>query len=267
MLRRVWAALLLVVLALACSRAPFTRRSQLILVSAEQEMELGAQAFRQVLSKSDVETSDRYVEPVERIGQRLARVAERPDYEWRFAVIDDPRQVNAFALPGGKVAVYTGIFPVARDSDGLAVVMGHELAHVIARHGAERISQGLAAQLGASVLGAAVGGGPNANLIMAAYGLGTQLGVLLPYGRTQESEADRIGLILMAKAGYDPRAALGFWERMARASGSSGSPPEFLSTHPSHATREEQIRGWLPEATSYFEQASRAPVETLPAAR
>src|SRR4029453_3192976 len=175
--------------------------------------------------------SDRYLEPVRRIGERLASAAERPDYKWEYAVIDDPKQINAFALPGGKVAVYTGILPVAQDSDGLAVVMGHEIAHVIARHGAERISQGLATQLGAEVLGAAAGGGPQANVLLAAYGLGAQLGVLLPYSRTQESEADHIGLILMAKAGYDPRAAPEFWKRMAKAA-SGGGTPDFLPPHP-----------------------------------
>ena len=255
--------MLLLLLVVACQQVPFTNRSQLILVSAEEEMKLGAQAFREVLAKSPVVTSDRYVEPVRRIGERLARAADRPDYRWEFAVIDDPMQVNAFALPGGKVAVYTGLLPVAQDSDGLAVVMGHEIAHVIARHGAERMSQGLAQQLGANVLGAAVGGSPSGNLLLAAYGLGTQLGVLLPYSRTQESEADHIGLIMMAKAGYDPRAAVGFWQRMARAS-SGGGAPEFLSTHPSHGTREQQISEWIPEALRYFEATSRAPVERLP---
>ena len=250
-------------LAVACQQVPFTNRSQLILVSTEEETKLGAQAYREVLAKSPTVKSDRYVTPVRRIGERLARAAERPDYKWEFAVIDDPKQVNAFALPGGKVAVYTGILPVAQDSDGLAVVMGHEIAHVIARHGAERMSQGLAAELGANVLGAAAGGGPQANLLLAAYGLGAQLGVLLPYSRTQESEADHIGLILMAKAGYDPRAATGFWERMARAS-SGGGTPEFLSTHPGHETREQQIREWLPEAMQHFSATARAPVERLP---
>lgn len=260
-MRRSVALLLLFIV--ACTQAPITNRSQLILVSPQEEMKLGAQAYREVLTKSPVVKSDRYAAPVRRIGERLARAAERSDYEWEFAVIDDPMQINAFALPGGKVAVYTGLLPVAQDSDGLAVVMGHEIAHVIARHGAERISQGLATQLGANVLGAAVGGGPQGNLILAAYGLGAQLGVLLPYSRTQEAEADYIGLILMAKAGYDPRAAIGFWERMARAS-SGGGTPEFLSTHPGHETRETQIREWLPEAVRYFEATSRAPVERLP---
>ena len=253
----------LLLILVACTQAPVTHRSQLILVSAEEETKLGAQAYREVLSKSPTVKSDRYVDPVRRIGERLARAADRSDYKWEFAVIDDPKQVNAFALPGGKVAVYTGILPVAQDSDGLAVVMGHEIAHVIARHGAERMSQGLATQLGANVLGAAVGGTPSGNLLLAAYGLGAQLGVLLPYSRTQESEADHIGLILMAKAGYDPRAATAFWERMARASSGGGSP-EFVSTHPGHETREQQIRAWLPEALQHFNATARAPVERLP---
>lgn len=255
---------LLLLLAAACTQVPFTNRSQLILVSAEEEAKLGAQAYREVLAKSPTAKSDRYVE-VRRIGERLAQAANRSDYRWEFAVIDDPMQINAFALPGGKVAVYTGILPVAQDSDGLAVVMGHEIAHVIARHGAERMSQGLATQLGANVLGAAVGGGPQGNLLLAAYGLGAQLGVLLPYSRTQESEADHIGLVLMAQAGYDPRAATSFWERMARASGGKG-PPEFLATHPSHDTREQQIQAWIPEALRYFEATARAPVARLPGA-
>jgi predicted Zn-dependent protease len=256
---------LFLLLVVACTQTPFTKRSQLILVSTEEETKLGAQAYREVLSKSPTVTSGQYVTPVRRIGERLARAADRPDYKWEFAVIDDPKQINAFALPGGKVAVYTGILPVAQDSDGLAVVMGHEIAHVIARHGAERISQGLATQLGAEVLGAAAGGGPQANVLLAAYGLGAQLGVLLPYSRTQESEADHIGLILMAKAGYDPRTAPEFWQRMSHAA-SGGRSPEFLSTHPNPETREQQIRAWLPEALGYLQATARAPVERLPGA-
>ena len=130
--------LLFALVAVACQQVPFTNRSQLILISAEEESKLGAQAYREVLSKSPTLKSGRYVDPVRRIGERLAQAAERPDYAWEFSVIDDPKQINAVALPGGKVAVYTGIFPVAQDSDGLAVVMGHEIAHVIARHGAPR---------------------------------------------------------------------------------------------------------------------------------
>src|SRR5881409_4049068 len=258
------AAIVLVLLELvACMRAPYTRRSQLILVSAQEENELGARAFNEVLTKSRVDQAASVNRPIEEVGQRIARVADRPDYRWRFVVIDDPKQQNAFALPGGKVAVYTGLFPLAESSNGLAVVLGHEIAHALARHGAERMSQGLVAQAGGSLLGAWLGGGPGPNTILAAYGLGAQLGVLLPYSRTQESEADHIGLLLMARAGYDPRGALAFWQRMERAAG--GAPPEFLSTHPSHGTREQQIQAWLPEAMRYYEASAHAGVEPLPA--
>ncbi|HEY3186492.1 MAG TPA: M48 family metallopeptidase [Solirubrobacteraceae bacterium] len=246
----------------ACSTVPYTRRSQLILVSSEEETKLGAQAFKEVLGKSRIDDRPIVRRPVEDVGQRIARAANRPDYRWEFAVIDDPKQENAFALPGGKVAVYTGLFPVAETTNGLAVVLGHEIAHVLARHGAERMSQAMAAQAGGTFLGALLGSGPGTSAILAAYGLGAQLGVLLPYSRTQESEADHIGLILMARAGYDPRSALAFWQRMEHAGGAS--PPEFLSTHPTHGTREQQIQAWLPEAARYFDASARAAVEPLP---
>ncbi len=259
------AARALAVLALlACARAPYTRRSQLILVSSEEETKLGTQAFGEVLKKSRVDARPAVNRPVEEVGQRIARVADRPDYKWRFVVLDDPKQVNAFALPGGKVAVYSGLFPVAQDTNGLAVVLGHEIAHALARHGAERMSQGVVAEAGQSVLGAIFGASPGGNAVLAAYGLGAQVGVLLPYSRTQESEADHIGLILMARAGYDPQGALAFWKRMEQAGG--GGSPEFLSTHPSHGTREQQIEAWLPEAMRYYEAGARANVEPLPAA-
>ena len=247
----------------ACSTVPYTRRSQMILVSSEEESKLGAQEFQEVLGKSRVDDRPVVRRPVEDVGRRIARAANRPDYRWEFAVIDDPKQQNAFALPGGKVAVYTGLFPIAETTTGLAVVLGHEIAHALARHGAERMSQAMAAEAGGTLLGAVFGGGPGTSAVLAAYGLGAQVGVLLPYGRTQESEADHIGLLLMAQAGYDPRGALAFWQRMERAGGQN--PPEFLSTHPSHGTREQQIQAWLPEAQRYFEAAGRAPDEPLPA--
>src|SRR2546428_6110867 len=262
MLRR-GARVALVALLAGCAAAPYTRRSQLILISPEEENKLGARAFQEVLGKSHVDERAQVSGPVGVVGQRVARVADRPDYRWRFVVIDDPKQQNAFALPGGKVAVYTGLFPLAQDTSGLAVVLGHEIAHALARHGAERISQGVVAQTGQSLLGAVLGTSPGANAILAAYGVGAQVGVLLPYSRTQESEADHIGLILMARAGYDPRSALAFWQRMEHAG--DASPPEFLSTHPSHGTREQQIQAWLPEALRYYEAATHAGVEPLPA--
>jgi len=262
MLRR-GACVAVAALLAGCAAAPYTRRSQLILISPEEENKLGARAFQQVLGKSHLDGRAQVNGAVEAVGQRLARVAERPDFSWRFVAIDDPKQQNAFCLPGGKVAVYTGIFPLAESTNGLAVVLGHEIAHALARHGAERMSQGLVTQAGGSLLGAWLGGGPGPNTILAAYGLGAQLGVLLPYSRTQESEADHIGLLLMARAGYDPRGALAFWQRMERAAG--GAPPEFLSTHPSHGTREQQIQAWLPEAMRYYEASAHAGVEPLPA--
>lgn len=234
-----------------------------MLVSADEEKKLGAQAYRETLSKAHVDRRAEVVNPIEEVGRRLKQAVDRPDYAWQFTVIDDPKQVNAFALPGGKVAVYTGLLPVAQSTSGLAVVLGHEIAHVVARHGAERMSQGLVAEVGGSALSALLGGGPTASMVMAAYGLGAQVGVLLPFSRTQESEADHIGLILMAKAGYDPRAAIAFWKRMEKGSG-GGRPLEFLSTHPSHGTREQQIEAWLPEALRYYGTAAHAPDETLP---
>jgi predicted Zn-dependent protease len=263
--RRFVISLVLFVTCVGCTHAPFTNRSQLILVSSEEETKLGAQAFQEVATKSRMVKSAALVDPVRDVGHRIAAVANKPDYKWEFAVIDDPKQVNAFCLPGGKVAVYTGLFPVARDTNGLAVVMGHEVAHALARHGAERMSQGMAAQLGGSLLGALFGGGPAGSAMMAAYGLGTQVGVLLPFSRAQESEADHIGLLLMARAGYDPHGALEFWKRMEE-SANDKSTSEFLSTHPSHGTREQQIAAWLPEALPYAESTSRAPVVALPVA-
>src|SRR5438876_11460203 len=260
MLRR-GARVAIVALLAGCAAAPYTRRSQLILISSEEENKLGARAFQQVLGKSHVDGRAQVNGPVEAVGQRLARVAERPDYKWRFVAIDDPKQQNAFCLPGGKVAVYTGIFPIADSTNGLAVVLGHEIAHALARHGAERISQGLVAQAGGSLLGTWLGGGPGTDTILAAYGLGAQLGVLLPYSRTQESEADHIGLLLMARAGYDPRGALAFWQRMERAAG--GNPPGFRSTYPRHGPREPELQARRPEGPRRDEALRRDGAEAL----
>jgi predicted Zn-dependent protease len=257
--RRVLAAALLgtIVVVDGCATAPYTHRSQLILVSQGDEMRLGAQAFQRVVAKSTLDKDPAIVDEVEEVGRRLAGAADAPQFRWQFVVIAANEQ-NAFCLPGGKVAVYTGILPVARTTTGLAVVLGHEIAHALARHGAERMSQNMAAELGGAALSVLAGTSAYGGAIMSAYGLGAQVGVLLPYSRTHESEADHIGLILMAKAGYDPREAIAFWKRMASASRAAGSP-EFLSTHPGHDTREQQIESWLPEAMRYYDAASRAP--------
>jgi len=246
---------------LGCTTVPYTNRSQLLLLSTEEENRRGAEVFQQVVAKSRLDGRERVVREVEVVGRRIAQVANRPDYQWRFVVIDAPETENAFCLPGGKVAVYSGILPLAQTTTGLAVVIGHEVAHARARYGAERMSQGMVAEAGGMILGRVLAGRPDANAVMAAYGLGAQVGVLLPYSRAQESEADHIGLILMARAGYDPRAALAFWQRMERRAGSGSL--EFLSTHPSHGTREQQIREWLPQVLPDYEAAPHAPDEPL----
>jgi predicted Zn-dependent protease len=236
----------------ACATAPYTQRSQLMLISPAEENQLGAQAFQQVLSKEKVLHDPALQGVVDRIGWRVANAAARPDFKWQFVVIDNPKTANAFALPGGKVAVYTGIFPVAKTEGGLAAVMAHEVGHVLARHGGERLSQGLLAQMGAAAVQVGMAGSNPGVVqgVMVAYGLGANVGVLLPYGRLQESEADRIGLILMAQAGYDPREAVQLWQRMAQQD--RKAPPEFLSTHPSAGTRIQDLQRLMPNALTYY---------------
>ncbi len=238
----------------ACQTVPYTGRSQLQLLSEPEEMRMGLQAYREILRKSRISRDPVANEMVTRVGTRIAAATGRTDYAWEFKVIDDNRQVNAFALPGGKVAVYTGLLPVARDDAGLAAVLGHEIAHVIARHGGERISQELLVQTGLTATMAALSRGDPQTVrsVGSLLGAGAAVGLVLPWSREQESEADHLGLIFMAKAGYDPHAALDLWHRMGEASRGSGEPPEFLSTHPSHGTRLKQIEQWLPEALPYY---------------
>ena len=258
-----------------CVRAPGTARDQLIFISEEREMEMGVQAFRGVLRGTQLNENPEVNEMVHRVGQRIAEAARKPEYQWEFAVIQDDRMINAFALPGGKVAVFTGILRLTRDDDGLATVMGHEVAHALQRHGAERMSRGILeqiAQIGTMAASAAGAIDPAAMQgLQSAYGVG----VALPFNRKQESEADFVGLRLMAQAGYDPRAAVPFWERM------SGCPkqmigklcfrtqnaiPEFLSTHPSDATRINQIEAWLPDAMRFYRLPDGSvPVQDVPA--
>ncbi len=246
---------------ISCYKAPVTGRNQFIILSQAQENEMGLTAFNEVIKNEQISNNQSYNDAVTRVGQRIAAVSHTQGYDWDFKVIDDDEQINAFALPGGKVAVYTGILPVAETDAGLATVMAHEVAHVAARHGGERVSTGVLAQLGAVGIGAAMGGSDPYvyEAVMQAYGLGANVGVLLPFGRSQESEADRIGLIYMAKAGYDPREAVGFWERMNAASEGKSAPPEFLSTHPGYQTRINNLKMWLPEAMTYYNSASKAP--------
>jgi metalloendopeptidase OMA1, mitochondrial len=238
-----------------CATAPVTGRTQLMLVPEQEEITLGNQAYQQVLTKdkSKISKDPQVNAMVNRVGSRIAAVAGKPDYSWQFTVIKDDKTANAFALPGGKVAVYTGILPYTKNEAGLAFVMAHEVAHAIARHGGERMSQQLLVQLGQQGLDLAIANrSPQAiQAINEGYGLASTVGVLLPFSRQQESEADRIGIILMAKAGYDPREAPAFFERML-SNANKQSPPVFLSTHPADQDRIRRLKQLVPEAMKYY---------------
>jgi predicted Zn-dependent protease len=259
-----------------CETNPYTGRSQLLMTSINQEMQMGAQAYNQVKSDPKMRPSQdpREIEPVKRVAARIVEAAKRSKYaemaqkfQWEVTVIKDDKTANAFALPGGKMAVYTGIFPMAKTEAGLAAVMGHEVVHALARHGAERMSQGQLTNSVLQVAGAAIGlSGGNPVLgqaTMAALGAGAQVGVLLPFSRKHESEADYVGILLAADAGYDPRESVALWERMGQASG-GGGPSEFLSTHPSHDTRIDQLKEWMPEAMAIYQKRTPMPAASLP---
>ena len=253
-------SLVVFMLTASCVTAPYTGRSQLMLVSESNEMESGDQAYRLILRDSVVTDNTEALRIVRKVGERIARAANKPEYRWEFRVINDPENINAFCVPGGKVAVYTGIFPMAKDEAGLAVILGHEVAHALLRHSGERMTQAQILGTGLALAGA---GGINPQ-ILQALGLGASVGVVLPFSRSQESEADHVGLILMAKAGYDPRVSLEVWNRMERKE--KGATPDFLSTHPGSAIRIQQLRAWMPEALAYYQPADRV-VEQLPAAQ
>ncbi|MBK9291397.1 MAG: M48 family metallopeptidase [Bacteroidetes bacterium] len=255
------AVLLMVVL--SCSRVPLTGRKQLNIIPGQQMMAMSFQQYSQFLSENKLSSDAEATAMVKNVGQKIQHAVERyfaekdlsarlKNYAWEFNLVESP-EANAWCMPGGKVVFYTGILPITKDETGLAVVMGHEVAHAIAEHGGERMSQQLMTQMGGMALAVAMQDKPEQTqaLWMAAFGLGSQLGILLPYSRLHESEADRLGLIFMAMAGYDPNEAIAFWERMAKMKGGQ-APPEFLSTHPSDETRIAQIRKWLPEAMKYY---------------
>ena len=227
---------------------PLTGRKQLVDMSREQEAALGLQSYRQILRRENVVTTGRNAELIQQIGRRISAVAEDPGFRWDYTLIDSP-QVNAFCLPGGKVAFYTGILPVAKNADGIAVIMGHEIAHAIARHGAERMAHQKLFQIGSMAAGVAISDMDPAQqrAVMGALGVGAQYGVLLPFSRDHESEADYMGLIYVARACFDPTEAPRLWQRMGEASGGR-RPAEFTSTHPSHETRIRQFEKWMPEA-------------------
>lgn len=238
---------------------PMTGRKQLVDLSREQEAALGLQTFREVLQAENVMRSGGAVDVVRTIGERIAKAAEASGdakgFEWEFAVIRSD-QANAFCLPGGKVAVYTGILPVAKNDSGLAAIMGHEIAHAIARHGAERMAHQKLLQIGTIAAGAALGDMDETTRrgVMGALGVGAQFGVMLPFSRNHESEADHMGLMYSARACFDPEEAPKLWVRMGEASKGRGTA-EFMSTHPSHETRIRQLEGWMPEAQAEKKKA------------
>jgi predicted Zn-dependent protease len=250
-------------LLLACATVPLTERKGLRLIPDSELTTLSFKEYSEVLKKSKLSNDPVKVHMVKSVGERIARASEEfmrdsgmeadiKNYKWEFNLIEDDKVANAWCMPGGKVAVYTGILPITHDEGGLAVVMGHEVAHAIAKHGNERMSETLLVQLGGASLSLALSKEPTLTnqIFMAAYGLGANVGILLPYSRLHESEADRIGLVLMAKAGYDPRGAVPFWRRMNEKGGAR--PPEFLSTHPAPETRIKQIESLIPEAMRYY---------------
>jgi predicted Zn-dependent protease len=245
---RAGARMLMVLLTLAlaaCESAPITGRNQLILLPESEDAQMGLQAYQEIKQEEQISRNPELNRRVQEVGRRIAQVSGHPEWDWQFTVFEND-EPNAFALPGGKVGVYTGLFKVAKNDDQLATVLAHEVGHAIARHGAERMSQGILAQLG----GAAVGVATGSEAYVQAYTQLATLGVLLPYSRTQESEADEIGLMLMARAGYDPREAIKLWQNFEALGGAR--PPEFLSTHPSEGTRIERLQKLMPKALEIY---------------
>jgi predicted Zn-dependent protease len=265
MIQKAFILILAFTLLHGCATVPVTGRKQLNLVSASEINAMSAQQYQEVIKKGPLSTNQEQTQMIKRVGTRIQKAVEEymaqkgasnqlAGFNWEFNLIQDDKTVNAWCMPGGKVAFYTAILPICKDELGVAVVMGHEVAHAVANHGAERMSQGLLAEFGMSTLGAAMGQNPTVTqqIFMQSVGMGTNVG-MLKFSRSHESEADHMGLIFMAMAGYDPSVAPAFWERMATLSGGQ-QPPEFLSTHPSHDTRIKDLQGWIPEAMQYYKK-------------
>jgi predicted Zn-dependent protease len=246
----------------ACSTVPITGRKQLNIIPDSEMLAMSYQQYDQFLAENKKSTDAEKTAMIQRVGKRIQAAVEQyardtnntkqiDGYKWEFNLVESD-EVNAWCMPGGKVVFYTGILPVCKDENGIAVVMGHEVAHAVAKHGSERMSQGLLAEMGGVALSEALKSEPQQTqeLAMTAFGVGAQYGALLPFSRKQESEADHLGLVFMAMAGYDPHVAVPFWERMA--AGGGAKPPEFMSTHPSDETRINNLRALMPEAMKYY---------------
>lgn len=250
-----------IVLISACNKVPFTNRKQVKLLGSSEMNTMSFDQYNQFLQQNPISTNQEQTRLIKTVGQKLSTAVTSyfkkhgmskhiEGFKWEFNLVEN-NQVNAWCMPGGKVVFYTGIMPYCKDEEGVAVVMGHEIAHAVAKHGNERMSQGMIAQLGGVALQVAVSQKPEAtqNLFMQAYGIGAQVGGVLPFSRLHEKEADKMGMIIMAIAGYDPARAPEFWKGMNK--GGGNQPPEFLSTHPSHETRIKELKAFVPEALTY----------------
>jgi len=247
----------------ACAQVPLTGRNQLVAIPSSEINALGVDSYKQIVTQEGLSNNNEYISQIRRVGVRITAAVETflkqynlesriENYQWEYNVLAS-KQLNAFAMPGGKIAFYEGIMPVCQDDNGVAVVMSHEIAHAIARHGNERMSQALVVNMGGIALSEAISTQPQMtrDLAMAAFGVGAQVGVMLPYSRLHESEADELGLYFMAMAGYDPRKAPEFWTRMMGEGGER--PPEFLSTHPNPETRIQDLNSHMEKAMQYYE--------------
>jgi predicted Zn-dependent protease len=261
---KITSLLIVSVLFVTCRTVPVTGRKQVNLLPESDLVQMSFNTYDEFMNEHKVVRGSEASQTVKNVGNNISIAVEKflrrkgrsgmnKYFNWEFNLVDMDVP-NAWCMPGGKVAIYTGILPYTKDANGLAVVMGHEIAHAVARHGNERMSQQLLVQLGGLALNVALNEKPEKTrqLFMAAYGLTSTVGVMLPYSRTHESEADKLGLIFMAMAGYNPGEAIDFWTRMSKAGGNA--PPEFLSTHPSHATRIENLEEFMPEAMKYYEE-------------
>lgn len=254
-----WLLTTVLLVLFSCARNPVNDKRMFLLTSEDSENSQGAEAYKEILSKEKILNNTLSSQIVAEIGKDMAKISGKPEFAWEFKTIDSPNNPNAFCLPGGKVAVYTGIFKYAQNEAALAAVMGHEIAHALLRHGGQRMSQQMAtnaAMAGLAIIGLSKMDSTKKTLVLAALGAGATYGVILPFSRSHETEADELGLELMAKAGFDPREAVNFWHRFSLADGGK-SPPEFLSTHPNSANRREYLRSLLPKVMPYYNASTK----------